>query len=100
MRPSKGYRNRTRKCLKKHPRRRGMPPLSKTLREYEIGDYVDIEPEPAVHKGLPHRRFIGKTGFIIGKRGRAYLIRVKDKGKEKTLITLPEHISPSKGVMR
>ena len=100
MRPSKGYRNRTRKCLKKHPRSRGMPPLSKMTREYEIGDYVDIDPEPAIQKGLPHRRFIGKTGIIIGKRGRAYLIQIKDKKREKTLITLPEHLNPSRSIMR
>lgn len=100
MKSSKGYRNRSRKCLRKHPRQRGMPPLSKMTREYEIGDYVDIDVEPAIQKGLPHRKFIGKTGVIIGKRGRAYLIRVRDKGKEKTLITLPEHISPSKASMR
>ena len=99
MKPSKGYRNRTRKCLKKHPRSRGMPPLSKMTTEYEIGDYVDIDPEPAIHNGLPHRRFIGKTGIIIGKRGRAYLIQIMDKKKEKTLITLPEHISPSKSIL-
>ncbi|MFX1465361.1 MAG: 50S ribosomal protein L21e [Promethearchaeota archaeon] len=99
MRSSKGYRTRTRKCLKKHPRNRGMPPLSKMTRNYEIGDYVDVDPEPAIHKGLPHRRFIGKTGIVIGKRGRAYLIQIKDKKKEKTLITLPEHISPSKSIM-
>ena len=100
MRPSKGYRNRTRKCLKKHPRSRGMPPLSKMTREYEIGDYVDIDPEPAIQKALPHRRFIGKTGIIIGKRGRAYLIQIKDKKREKTLITLPEHLNPSRSIMR
>jgi len=100
MKPSKGYRNRTRKCLKKHPRSRGMPPLSKMTREYEIGDYVDIDPEPAIQKGLPHRRFIGKTGIIIGKRGRAYLIQIKDKKREKTLITLPEHLNPSRSIMR
>ena len=100
MKPSKGYRNRTRKCLKKHPRSRGMPPLSKMTRQYEIGDYVDIDPEPAIQKGLPHRRFIGKTGIIIGKRGRAYLIQIKDKKKEKTLITLPEHLNPSRSIMR
>jgi len=100
MKPSKGYRNRTRKCLKKHPRSRGMPPLSKMTRQYEIGDYVDIDPEPAIQKGLPHRRFIGKTGIIIGKRGRAYLIQIKDKKREKTLITLPEHLNPSRSIMR
>ena len=100
MKPSKGYRNRTRKCLKKHPRSRGMPPLSKMTREYEIGDYVDIDPEPAIQKGLPHRRFIGKTGMIIVKRGRAYLIQIKDKKREKTLITLPEHLNPSRSIMR
>ena len=77
-----------------------MPPLSKMTREYEIGDYVDIDPEPAIQKGLPHRRFIGKTGIIIGKRGRAYLIQIKDKKKEKTLITLPEHLNPSRSIMR
>jgi len=28
-----------------------MPPLSKMTRNYEIGDFVDVNPEPAIHKG-------------------------------------------------
>jgi len=94
VRHSKGYRNRTRKLLKKHPRERGLPPLSRILREYKKGERVAIKIDPSVHKGQPHRRFHGRTGIIMGKRGRAYIVKVLMGGYEKIIITRPEHLHP------
>jgi len=37
--------------------------------EYKPGDKVHIITNPAIHKGMPHRRYHGKTGEVIGKRG-------------------------------
>ena len=56
------------------------------------GEKVIINPEPAVHKSLPFRRFIGKVGVVKGMRGNSYLVNVKDGKKEKTIICRPIHL--------
>ncbi len=95
MRASRGYRHRTRKLLKKHIRERGsVPPLSLLLYDYKPGDYVYIKINPSVMKGMPHRRYHGKVGIVAGKRGRAYIVKVRVGGKEKTLFVRPEHLRP------
>lgn len=96
VKASKGFRHRTRKMLKKSIREKGaVPPLSLLLHEYRVGDKVYIKPNPAVHGGMPHRRYIGKVGTVIGRRGRAYIVEVYLGDKRKELILLPEHIRPA-----
>ena len=91
----KGYRHRTRKLLRKNIRERGaIPPLSRILIEYKPGDKVHIRINPSIVKGMPHRRYHGKVGTVVGKRGRAYILHVRDGGKIKTLIVRPEHLRP------
>lgn len=46
--------------------------------------------EPAVQKGSPHRRYHGKVGQIVEKRGRGYVVKVGEEGK--ILSILPDHI--------
>ena len=93
----RGYRNRTRKVLRKHVRERGaIPPLSLIMIEYKPGNKVYIKPNPAIHEGMPHRRYVGKVGTVIGKRGRAYIVEVYLGNKRKELIVLPEHLRPAK----
>ncbi|MEB3817107.1 MAG: 50S ribosomal protein L21e [Desulfurococcales archaeon] len=91
----RGYRHRTRKLLRKHTREKGaVPKLSVILREYKVGDKVAIKIDPSFHYAMPHRRFHGLTGTIIGKRGRAYLVEVYLGDKRKIVITTPEHLRP------
>ncbi len=92
MKRSKGYRSKTRSLLRKKPRERGLKPLGYLLREYKVGDKVVISIDPATHKGQPHRRYHGKIGTIMEKRGKAYVIAVRDGGKVRKIIALPEHI--------
>ena len=88
-----GYRFKSRSILRKNVRDRGMKSLRRFLINYEPGDRVDIIGDPAYQKrGFPHRRFHGKTGVIVGKRGRCYEISVKDQNKQKMLILGKEHI--------
>ncbi len=96
MRKSKGYRSRTRRLLTKPPRRRGMASLGSLLHDYEEGETVSISINPSVHKGMPHRRFHGRMGTILEKRGRAYVVALKDGGLVKKIIALPDHITPYK----
>ena len=89
----KGYRNKTRKRYKKNVRERGLGSIDKYLIDYEVGNKVDIITDPSKHRrGMPHRRFHGLTGTIIGIRGRCYEIRVKLGNSKKTLIVGKEHL--------
>ena len=89
----KGYRNRTRKKYRKHPRKKGLGPVDRYLLDYNIGDKVDIITDPSQHKrGLPHRRFFGRTGTIIGSRGRCFEVEVKLGNSKKKLIAGKEHL--------
>lgn len=92
----KGLRHRTRKLLKKSVRERGIvPPLSLLMLKYKPGDRVHIVINPSVHKGMPHRRFHGKTGVVVGTRGKCYIVKVMLGDKEKTLYVRPEHLRPA-----
>ncbi len=92
MKRSKGTRQGTRKILRKDPSKRGLIPINRALKDFEEGDKVRIKIEPSVHKGQPHRRFHGKIGVVDGKQGDAFVVKVNDGGKEKKVITRPEHL--------
>jgi len=92
----KGFRHRTRKLLRKNVREKGaVPPLSLLMIEYKPGDKVHIVTNPSIHSGMPHRRYHGKTGEVLGKRGKAYIVRVYLGDKEKILFVRPEHLRPA-----
>jgi large subunit ribosomal protein L21e len=92
VKTSKGFTFRTRSLFKKSPRAKGLPPLGRLLVNYQVGDKVDIIIEPSQQKGMPHRRFHGKVGEVQRKQGNAYIVKLNDLNKEKTLIVRPEHI--------
>ncbi len=94
---SHGYRARTRSLLSKRVRERGMRPLGHLLVDYEVGQRVDIIIDPSFHKGMPHRRYHGRTGVVTGKRGRGIIVDVALGKATKTLIVRPEHLRPSRG---
>lgn len=95
VKASKGIRSRTRGIMSKPPRKRGMNSLSRSFQKFEVGDKANIIIDPSMHKGQPHKRFHGQTGEVIGKRGAAYLLSVREKGKMKTTIARPEHLKKS-----
>ena len=94
MRKSKGYRARTRRLLKKEPRERGKARLSKLLYEYQPGARVVVKIDPSVQKGMPHRRYHGKVGTVIHKRGRSYIINVTQGEAIKEITVRSEHLEP------
>lgn len=94
MKKSKGFRARTRRLLKKRPRERGKISLSKLLHQYKHGNRVVIKIEPSVQKGMPHRRYHGKVGTVIEKRGRSYVVSVTQGKALKEIIVRPEHLEP------
>lgn len=97
MRKSKGYRAKTRKLLKKKPRERGKLKLSRLLCEYQPGSSVVIKIDPSVQKGMPHRRYHGRVGTVVGKRGKSYIVSVTQGDAVKEIIVRPEHLEPYGG---
>lgn len=94
MRRSKGSKSGTRYKLKKDIRAKGKRSIAKTLAQFEEGDRVHIVIDPSVQKGMPFPRFHGKTGTVVEKRGRAYLVEVSENDAKKTVICAPAHLSP------
>lgn len=90
MPSSKGFRVKTRRALK----RGNVPhnPLSPYLQGIEVGSKVVIDPNPSFHKGMPHRRYFGLVGDVVGIRGRAFVIRVRKGRKLVELVVRPEHL--------
>jgi len=77
-------------------REKGLPRIRKVTQKFEQGDIVHVKIDPSVHRGMPFSRFHGFTGVVSDVRGRAYLVKVKDGGKEKTIIVSPEHLMPQR----
>jgi len=89
-----GNRRKTRKIFKKNYKDKGKISLSKYFKEYKIGDKVILKAEPAVQKSIYFPRYHGKSGIVKGKKGSCYEILIKDKNKEKNIITHPVHLKP------
>jgi large subunit ribosomal protein L21e len=96
VRKSKGYRSGTRRLFKKEPREHGKLRLSKLLYEYQPGSQVVVKIDSSVHKGMPHRRYHGRVGTIVNKRGRSYVVNVSQGDAVREIIVRPEHLEPYK----
>lgn len=97
MRGSKGYHTGARGILKKKPREKGKPKLSKLLTKYELGSKVIIKMDSSVQKGMPHKRFHGKIGTVVERRGRGYVVSVPAGDTLKEIIVRSEHLEPYAG---
>jgi len=80
---------------RKRIRTRGKAQLSKYFKEFKQGDKV------AIIQNLSHtfpypRRLQGLSGKVVGKRGEAYVISIKDGNKQKTIILKAVHLKKLK----
>jgi large subunit ribosomal protein L21e len=91
-----GPRKKTRYKFKKELRKRGLAPVTSLIQTFDIGQKVHVVCEPSVQKGMPHRRFHGKTGTVVAQRGRAWLLSVRDGNAEKIVIARPQHLKAQK----
>jgi large subunit ribosomal protein L21e len=91
-----GMRKKSRDKLSRTVRARGKSSVVRAIQEFQTGAMVHVIIDPSIHKGMPHPRFHGKTGEVIGTRGRAFVLKVTDGNATKTLITLPEHLTAQK----
>ena len=97
VKSSKGFRSRSRGTFTKDVREKGMPPVTRFLREFEVGDRVTVRIEPSDPHGQPHPRYQGRTCTVVARSGRAYRIQFVDGGKLKELIANPIHLAPAGG---
>ncbi|MEK6913685.1 MAG: 50S ribosomal protein L21e [Nanoarchaeota archaeon] len=80
-------------------RKRGKLQLSRYFQELKEGDFVAISREQTVASAFP-KRLQGITGVVEGKRGRAYMIKIKDGNKEKRLLIEPIHLKKIKQIKK
>ena len=92
VKASKGIMEKSRQKLRRRPRERGLSPITRSLRTFDVGDKATIVLDGSIQKGWPHHRFHGLTGTVVERRGRAYVIDVRFGGKIKKAIVLPEHL--------
>jgi large subunit ribosomal protein L21e len=94
MAKTHGTRRKSRYKLRKTVREKGLSPISRAVQEFTEGDMVNVDLDPGIQEGMPHHKFHGKTGKVVGQRGRAYLVEIRDGGLIKEIIALPEHLTP------
>lgn len=90
MKGSHGKMSGTRRKLKKGEKEKITP--TRYLKHFDEGDMIQIKIDSSSHRGMPHPRFQGRVGEVIGKKGKSYRLKVKDKNKEKELVVSPEHL--------
>ena len=89
-----GERQGTRSILKKKKAERSRVFINRVMHPYAEGERGAFVLDGAQQKGMPHRRFQGKTGIIAGIQGRAYVVSVSDGDMQKTVVARPEHLRP------
>ncbi len=82
-----GLRSRTRDLFSRPFRHKGYIHLTTYLRNYKIGDYVDIKVNGAVHKGMPHKFYHGRTGIVWNITKRAVGVVINKQVRESFLIS-------------
>ncbi|KAG0348976.1 hypothetical protein BG004_003138 [Podila humilis] len=98
---SYGIRARTRHMFARNFREHGLPiKLTTYLKTYKVGDIVDIKANGAIHKGMPHKFYHGRTGIIynVTKSAVGIIInkKVGNRFMEKRVNIRVEHIKHSK----
>lgn len=94
MQRSKGQRQGTRSIARRSKSQRHRINITAVMHQYSLGDRVAIVIDGGQQRGMPYRRFQGRTGVISGKQGVAWVVSVKDGNKPKTVVARPEHLHP------
>lgn len=80
---------------KKKIRSKGKISLSRYFQELKKGDRVSVVREYSLKTSFPER-LQGLTGHVESKRGKAYIIKILDKNKEKKFLIEPIHLKKIK----
>ena len=97
---SNGYRCNTRDLFSRPFRKNGLPGLQTYLTTFKVGDYVDVKANSAIHKGMPHKFYHGRTGIVWNVTPRAVGVEInKQVGNRiirKKIHVRIEHVQISK----
>eukprot|EP01101_Sappina_pedata_P008881 TRINITY_DN5015_c0_g1_i1.p1 TRINITY_DN5015_c0_g1~~TRINITY_DN5015_c0_g1_i1.p1 ORF type:complete len:160 (+),score=79.41 TRINITY_DN5015_c0_g1_i1:73-552(+) len=95
-----GMRARTRNIFARPFREHGQVRTSTYLQVFKKGEFVDVKANGAVHKGMPHRFYHGKTGKVWNVTPRAIGVevnkRVGNRIIKKRIHVRVEHVQKSK----
>ena len=83
--------------MKKKTREKGKLRLSQYFQKFEDGNKVAFVAEPSLVTNVP-KRFRGRTGEIVGKKGKAYKVKIYDQNKEKEFLIEPIHLKKIKSI--
>jgi large subunit ribosomal protein L21e len=75
----------------KNSREKGKLRLGRYFQELQEGDIVSVDEELSLQPRFP-KRLQGRTGVVIGKRGDAYLVKIRNQAKEKNFFIAPVHL--------
>ena len=65
--------------------------ITRLFKEFKIGECVVISIKPG-HPVAPHPRYRGKHGAVVEKRGKCYVVEIKDGSLKKRIISSPVHL--------
>lgn len=84
---------------RKQIRTRGNLSFSRYFQKLKQGEKVAFVEEKSIPTTVPVR-FQGRTGEVEGKRGRHYVVKIKDNNKEKKFIINPVHLIKIKNIQK
>ena len=76
---------------KKKANTKGKVRLAVAFQELKKGDLIAVSRDLSSKINFP-RRMEGRTGTVEGKRGKAFIVKMKDYNEEKTFILNPIHL--------
>ena len=65
--------------------------IGKLMKSFALGARVCIRHEPG-QEGMPHPRYRGRHGVVVGKQGGAYVVEIRDMNARKRLIIPAVHL--------
>jgi len=82
---------------RKKVRTRGKFSFRDFFQKFQEGDHVAVVRERALVINFPER-LQGRTGIVVGKRGRSYIVNIKDQSKLKQYLIAPIHLKKIKQI--
>lgn len=76
---------------RKSIRTRGKLQFSRYFQKLKEGDKVCVTREKSIEYSIPER-LQGRTGVVIKKQGRTYLVKINDHKMEKNFLIKPIHL--------
>ncbi|MEW6329497.1 MAG: 50S ribosomal protein L21e [Candidatus Micrarchaeota archaeon] len=90
MKRSRGLVSKRSRLLRKRAGKKYLG-MGKLTKSFELGARVCIRHESG-QGGMPHPRYRGRHGVVVGKQGGAYVVEIQDGNMKKRLIIPAVHL--------